>query len=263
MSGVSHADPCQNRTAGDRIRAAIQRSKASLQALSGRYGINPKSVAKWRTRTSLEDRPMGPKVLATLADICAGGSSARLTGFPKSRADAFQLIANPLTRLRFAAHAADDFLGALVRVRARRVVPAPAPGVAHAARRLELGRRERPIGEHVLPRSVAICAAVRRRRDMVVSRRLGALHSEIGGRKGRCGRFASARINCASSVAERQSRSALCRDPHHILVRTGADPTPFDRGLARGATSSVAIPNLKLEYARVPYTTPSVIGPLM
>ena len=38
------------------IRAAIQRSKASLQALSERYGINPKTVAKWRRRTSLEDR---------------------------------------------------------------------------------------------------------------------------------------------------------------------------------------------------------------
>ena len=44
------------------IRAAIQRSKASLQALSERYGINPKTVAKWRMRTTLEDRPMGPKV---------------------------------------------------------------------------------------------------------------------------------------------------------------------------------------------------------
>jgi transposase-like protein len=44
------------------IRAAIQRSKASLQALSERYGINPKTVPKWRRRTSLEDRPMRPKV---------------------------------------------------------------------------------------------------------------------------------------------------------------------------------------------------------
>jgi len=44
------------------VRAAIQRSKASLQVLSERYGINPKTVAKWRRRTDLEDRPMGPKV---------------------------------------------------------------------------------------------------------------------------------------------------------------------------------------------------------
>jgi transposase InsO family protein len=43
------------------LRAAIQRSKASLQALSERYGINPKTVAKWRKRTSLEDGRMGPK----------------------------------------------------------------------------------------------------------------------------------------------------------------------------------------------------------
>ena len=42
------------------IRAAIQRSKASIQALSERDGINPKTVAKWRKRTTLEDRPMGP-----------------------------------------------------------------------------------------------------------------------------------------------------------------------------------------------------------
>ena len=43
------------------IRAAIQRSTASIQALSERFGINPKTVAKWRKRTSLEDHPMGPK----------------------------------------------------------------------------------------------------------------------------------------------------------------------------------------------------------
>ena len=38
------------------IRAAIRRSQASLQALTDGYGINPKTVAKWRRRTSLEDR---------------------------------------------------------------------------------------------------------------------------------------------------------------------------------------------------------------
>jgi transposase InsO family protein len=44
------------------IRAAIQRSKASIQALSERHGINPKTVAKWRRRASPEDCRMGPKV---------------------------------------------------------------------------------------------------------------------------------------------------------------------------------------------------------
>ena len=44
------------------VRAAIQRSKASIQALSERHGINPKTVAKWRRRASPEDCRMGPKV---------------------------------------------------------------------------------------------------------------------------------------------------------------------------------------------------------
>lgn len=43
------------------VRAAIQRSKASIQELSERYGINPKTVRKWRTRGFVEDAPMGPK----------------------------------------------------------------------------------------------------------------------------------------------------------------------------------------------------------
>src|SRR5262249_55773918 len=43
------------------IRAAIQRSKASIQALSRRHGINPKTVAKWRQRSTVADQPMGPK----------------------------------------------------------------------------------------------------------------------------------------------------------------------------------------------------------
>lgn len=42
------------------VRAAIQRSKASIQVLSQRYGINPKTVQKWRKRSSVEDAPMGP-----------------------------------------------------------------------------------------------------------------------------------------------------------------------------------------------------------
>ena len=43
------------------IRAAIQRSKAPLQELAARYGLNRKTVAKWRKRSFLHDAPMGPK----------------------------------------------------------------------------------------------------------------------------------------------------------------------------------------------------------
>lgn len=43
------------------VRAAIQRSHASLAALSKDLGINPKTVAKWRKRETVEDRKTGPK----------------------------------------------------------------------------------------------------------------------------------------------------------------------------------------------------------
>lgn len=43
------------------VRRAIQDSQASLIELASRYGINPKTVAKWRKRTSVEDAPMGPR----------------------------------------------------------------------------------------------------------------------------------------------------------------------------------------------------------
>ncbi len=42
-------------------RGAIQNSEESLRALSSRYGINQKTVAKWRKRTSVADLPTGPK----------------------------------------------------------------------------------------------------------------------------------------------------------------------------------------------------------
>src|SRR6476660_9251174 len=44
------------------IRAAIQRSKAPIQKLAQRYGLNRKTVLKWRKRASVTDAPMGPKV---------------------------------------------------------------------------------------------------------------------------------------------------------------------------------------------------------
>src|ERR1700687_2193360 len=48
-------------TTTEAIRRAIQNSQASLRALSKRYGINQKTVAKWRKRTSVADLPTGPK----------------------------------------------------------------------------------------------------------------------------------------------------------------------------------------------------------
>ena len=43
------------------VRRAIQHSQTSLNALAAQYGINPKTVAKWRQRQNVQDSPMGPK----------------------------------------------------------------------------------------------------------------------------------------------------------------------------------------------------------
>ncbi|PIL20020.1 hypothetical protein P775_11575 [Puniceibacterium antarcticum] len=43
------------------VRAAIQRSQASLVQLSKELGISPKTVAKWRKRATVEDLKTGPK----------------------------------------------------------------------------------------------------------------------------------------------------------------------------------------------------------
>ena len=42
------------------IRRAIQHSQESLRQLAKRYGINQKTVAKWRKRPSTADRKTGP-----------------------------------------------------------------------------------------------------------------------------------------------------------------------------------------------------------
>jgi transposase-like protein len=43
------------------VRRAIQNSQASIRSLARQYGINPKTVAKWKKRADVQDTPMGPK----------------------------------------------------------------------------------------------------------------------------------------------------------------------------------------------------------
>ena len=57
MGQVHHG--CATTTAA--IRRAIQHSQASLRTLAKRYGLNQKTVAKWRKRTSVADLPTGPR----------------------------------------------------------------------------------------------------------------------------------------------------------------------------------------------------------
>ena len=49
-------------TTTEAVRRAIQHSQASLRTLARRYGINQKTVAKWKQRGSVTDRPAGPPV---------------------------------------------------------------------------------------------------------------------------------------------------------------------------------------------------------
>src|SRR3982751_6278836 len=43
------------------VRRAIQQSQESLRVLAQRHGINPKTVAKWKKRPSVQDERTGPK----------------------------------------------------------------------------------------------------------------------------------------------------------------------------------------------------------
>ncbi len=61
------------------IRRAIQNSQASLRALAKRYGINPKTVAKWRKRTSAADLPTGPR--APLSTVLSAQDEAIVVAF--------------------------------------------------------------------------------------------------------------------------------------------------------------------------------------
>ena len=48
-------------TTTEAVGRAIQNSQESLRALANRYGINQKTVRKWRNRSSATDLPTGPK----------------------------------------------------------------------------------------------------------------------------------------------------------------------------------------------------------
>ena len=57
MGQVLHA--CARTT--EAVRRSIQNSQESLKTLSKRYGVNPKTIAKWKKRQAVQDAAMGPK----------------------------------------------------------------------------------------------------------------------------------------------------------------------------------------------------------
>jgi hypothetical protein len=48
------------------VRRAIQHSQESLRVLARRHGVNPKTIAKWRKRSSVADLPTGPREAQSL-----------------------------------------------------------------------------------------------------------------------------------------------------------------------------------------------------
>src|SRR5215210_3293361 len=56
MAGLLHGSA---RTT-PRVRAELQASQEATRVLAARHGLNPKTVTKWRKRTTTADQPMGP-----------------------------------------------------------------------------------------------------------------------------------------------------------------------------------------------------------
>ena len=61
------------------VRRAIQHSQASLRDLARRFGVNPKTIAKWRKRSSVADQPTGPK--APRSSILSADEEAIIVAF--------------------------------------------------------------------------------------------------------------------------------------------------------------------------------------
>jgi transposase-like protein len=71
LHGCARTTPC--------LRAEFQASKEGTRTLAARYGLNPKTVAKWRGRTTTADAPMGPK--APKSTVLTPAEEAIVVGF--------------------------------------------------------------------------------------------------------------------------------------------------------------------------------------
>jgi len=56
-------------TSTEAVRRALQNSQESLRALSKHYGINQKTVAKWKRRTPVQDLPIIMSDIASREDL--------------------------------------------------------------------------------------------------------------------------------------------------------------------------------------------------
>jgi transposase InsO family protein len=66
-------------TTTEAVRRAIQNSQESLRTLAARHGINQKTVAKWKKRTSVAELPTGPK--NPRSTVLSAGEEAVIVAF--------------------------------------------------------------------------------------------------------------------------------------------------------------------------------------
>ena len=68
-------------TTTEAVRRAIQHSQESLRALAKRFGINQKTAAKWKGRTSVADLPTGPRKPHSSKLVLSGEEEAVVVAF--------------------------------------------------------------------------------------------------------------------------------------------------------------------------------------
>jgi len=68
-------------TTTEAVRRAIQNSEASIRTLAKQYGINPKTVAKWKKRATVHDAAMGPR--DSLSTVLSDDEEALIVAFRK------------------------------------------------------------------------------------------------------------------------------------------------------------------------------------
>ena len=66
-------------TTTEAVRRAIQHSQESVRALAARYGVNPKTIGKWKKRPDVADLKTGPK--QSCSTVLTPGEEAVIVAF--------------------------------------------------------------------------------------------------------------------------------------------------------------------------------------
>lgn len=80
-------------TTTETVGRAIQHGQASLRALARRHGVSPRTVVKWRKRTSVADLPTGPQ--EARSSTLSAGQEAIIVAFRRHTPAAGRLPLRP------------------------------------------------------------------------------------------------------------------------------------------------------------------------